>query len=227
MKKILVIENDENLNRRMCCFLNDSFGLSAINYVDVTTDEAENNQELYEMIILDTTIERTASFAYMQKVTKGNEVPPILFISDRKRFENINKFFRLGTDDCMLKPVDLTELLFRVKAILRRTDNAVEGKIAAGNLVLDADSMSALVDGREIILTTREFGIIYKLLSNPQKAFSRSQIMEGLWKSDDMCGPRAIDIYITKLRNKLSVCKGIKIVTVRGIGYKAVIEREK
>lgn len=227
MKKILVIENDENLNRRMCCFLNDSFGLSAINYADVTTDEAEKNQNLYELIILDTTNETTASFAYMQKVTMGNEVPPILFISDRKRFENINKFFRLGTDDCMLKPVDLTELLFRVKAILRRTDNAVEGKIAAGNLVLDADSMSALVDGREIILTTREFGIIYKLLSNPQKAFSRSQIMEGLWKSNDMCGPRAIDIYITKLRNKLSVCKGIKIVTVRGIGYKAVIEREK
>ena len=93
-----------------------------------------------------------------------------------------------------------------------------------GNLTLDADGMSAEVDGEEIALTTREFNIIYKLLSYPKKTFSRAQLMDEFWDVDSDTSPRAVDVYMTKLRNKLSGCDGFKIVTVRGLGYKAVLQ---
>ena len=93
-----------------------------------------------------------------------------------------------------------------------------------GNLVLDADGMSAEVDGEEISLTTREFNIIYKLLSYPKKTFSRAQLMDEFWDLDSDTSLRAVDVYMTKLRNKLSGCDGFKIVTVRGLGYKAVLQ---
>ena len=93
-----------------------------------------------------------------------------------------------------------------------------------GNLVLDADALSAEVDGEEISLTTREFNIIYKLLSYPKKTFSRAQLMDEFWDVDSDTGLRAVDVYMTKLRNKLSGCDGFRSVTVRGLGYKAVLQ---
>lgn len=102
--------------------------------------------------------------------------------------------------------------------------SAKDGRITVGNLELDADAMSAEVDGREINLTTREFNIIYKLLSYPKKTFSRAQLMDEFWGMDSDTNMRAVDVYVTKLRDKLSACDGLKIVTVRGLGYKAVLQ---
>ena len=124
----------------------------------------------------------------------------------------------------MVKPVDLDELVLRVRALLRRANIEMERKITVGNLVLDADALSAEVDGGEISLTTREFNIIYKLLSYPKKTFSRAQLMDEFWEVDSDTSLRAVDVYMTKLRNKLSGCDGFKIVTVRGLGYKAVLQ---
>ena len=111
-----------------------------------------------------------------------------------------------------------------MRALLRRANIEMERKITVGNLVLDADGMSAEVDGEEINLTTREFNIIFKLLSYPKKTFSRAQLMDEFWDLDSDTSLRAVDVYMTKLRNKLSGCDGFKIVTVRGLGYKAVLQ---
>lgn len=132
--------------------------------------------------------------------------------------------FQLGIDDYMVKPVELGELLLRVRALLRRANIETERKITVGNLLLDADAMSAEVDGEEISLTTREFNIIYKLLSYPKKTFSRAQLMDEFWGIDSGTSLRAVDVYVTKLRDKLSGCDGFKIVTVRGLGYKVVLQ---
>ena len=123
-----------------------------------------------------------------------------------------------------VKPVDLDELVLRVRALLRRANIEMERKITVGNLVLDADGMSAEVDGEEISLTNREFNIIFKLLSYPKKTFSRAQLMDEFWDIDSDTSLRAVDVYMTKLRNKLSGCDGFRIVTVRGLGYKAVLQ---
>lgn len=126
-------------------------------------------------------------------------------------------------DDYMVKPIELDELLLRVTALLRRANIEMERKITVGNLELDADGMSATVDGEEINLTMREFNIIYKLLSYSKKTFSRAQLMDEFWGVDNETSLRAVDVYVTKLRDKMSACDGFKIVTVRGLGYKVVL----
>ena len=124
----------------------------------------------------------------------------------------------------MVKPVDLDELVLRVRALLRRANIEMERKITVGNLVLDADGMSAEVDGEEISLTNREFNIIFKLLSYPKKTFSRAQLMDEFWEDDTSSSLRTVDVYMTKLRNKFSGCEDFSIVTVHGLGYKAVLK---
>ncbi len=124
----------------------------------------------------------------------------------------------------MVKPIELDELLLRVRALLRRANIEMDRKIIVGNLELDADAMTATVDGDEIPVTTREFNVLYKLLSYPKKTFSRSQLMDEFWGIDTETSLRAVDVYVTKLRDKFSGCEGFKIVTVRGLGYKAVVE---
>lgn len=133
------------------------------------------------------------------------------------------KGFQLGIDDYMVKPIQLDELLLRVRALLRRANIEMERKLVIGNLELDADAMSATVDGEEIPVTTREFNILYKLLSYPKKTFSRAQLMDEFWGIDSETSLRAVDVYITKLRDKFSDCDGFEIKTVRGLGYKAVL----
>ena len=123
----------------------------------------------------------------------------------------------------MVKPIDLDELLLRVRALLRRANIEMERKITVGNLVLDADGLTAEVDGEEVPVTTREFNILYKLLSYPKKTFTRSQLMDEFWGLDSDASLRAVDVYITKLRDKFSACGGFEIKTVRGLGYKAVL----
>ena len=163
-------------------------------------------------------------FEFARTVRKVNERIPILFMSAKDDLPSKQRGFRLGIDDYMVKPVDLDELVLRVRALLRRANIETERKISVGNLTLDADGMSAEVDGEEISLTTREFNIIYKLLSYPKKTFSRAQLMDEFWDVDSDASLRAVDVYMTKLRNKLSGCDGFKIVTVRGLGYKAVLQ---
>lgn len=152
-----------------------------------------------------------------------NSSIPILFMSAKDDLPSKQKGFRLGIDDYMVKPIELDELLLRVRALLRRANIETERKLAAGNLVMDSDAMTAIVNDVEIPITTREFHILYKLLSYPKKTFTRAQLMDEFWGVDCDTSLRAVDVYVTKLRDKFSGCDGFQIVTVRGIGYKAVL----
>ena len=163
-------------------------------------------------------------FEFAGTVRRINETIPILFMSAKDDLPSKRKGFQLGIDDYMVKPIELDELLLRVRALLRRANIEMERKITVGNLILDADAMSAEIDGEEISLTTREFNIIYKLLSYPKKTFSRAQLMDEFWGVETDTSLRAVDVYVTKLRDKLSACDGFKIVTVRGLGYKVVLQ---
>lgn len=221
MVRILVLEDDRNLNRMVCTFLNDSgFETTGCLHANEAYDEMYNS--LYDMIISDIMLPDIDGFEFAETVRKVNKTIPILFMSAKDDLPSKKKGFQIGIDDYMVKPVELDELLFRVKALLRRANIEMERKITMGNLTLDADAMSAEIDGEEISLTTREFNIIYKLLSYPKKTFSRAQLMDEFWGMDSDTSLRAVDVYITKLRDKLESCDGFKIVTVRGIGYKVV-----
>ena len=223
MIHILVVEDDEKLNRIVCTYLNDS-GFQAKGCLGAREAYDEMYNQLYDLIISDIMMPGIDGFEFARTVRKVNQRIPILFMSARDDLPSKQKGFQLGIDDYMVKPVDLDELVLRVRALLRRANIEMERKITVGNLVLDADGMSAEVDGEEINLTTRAFNMIFKLLSYPKKTFSRAQLIDEFWDLDSDTSLRAVDVYMTKLRNKLSDCDGFKIVTVRGLGYKAVLQ---
>ena len=223
MIHILVVEDDEKLNRIVCTYLNDS-GFQAKGCLGAQEAYDEMYNQLYDLIISDIMMPGIDGFEFARTVRKVNQRIPIHFMSARDDLPSKQKGFQLGIDDYMVKPVDLDELVLRVRALLRRANIEMERKITVGNLVLDADGMSAEVDGEEISLTNREFNIIFKLLSYPKKTFSRAQLMDEFWDIDSDTSLRAVDVYMTKLRNKLSGCDGFRIVTVRGLGYKAVLQ---
>ena len=223
MIHILVVEDDERLNRIVCTYLNDS-GFLTKGCLNAQAAYDEMYNQLYDLIISDIMMPEIDGFEFARTVRKVNKRIPILFMSAKDDLSSKQKGFQLGIDDYMVKPVDLDELVLRVRALLRRANIEVERRITVGNLVLDADAMSAEIDGEEVSLTTRKFNIIYKLLSYPKKTFSRAQLMDEFWDVDSDTSLRAVDVYMTKLRNKLSDCDGFKIVTVRGLGYKAVLQ---
>ncbi|HIU75061.1 MAG TPA: response regulator transcription factor [Candidatus Pelethocola excrementipullorum] len=223
MIKILVVEDDVKLNQIVCTYLNDS-GFQAKGCLNANDAYDEMYNNLYDLIISDIMMPEIDGFEFAQTVRSVNKTIPILFMSAKDDIPSKTKGFKMGIDDYMVKPVELQELLLRVRALLRRANIESERKIIVGNLELDADGMSATVNDDEISLTTREFNIIYKLLSYPKKTFSRAQLMDEFWGLDSQTSLRAVDVYVTKLRDKLSECDGFKIVTVRGLGYKVVLE---
>ena len=222
MINILVLEDDVKLNQIVCTYLNDSgFHAKGCLNANAAYDEMYNN--LYELIISDIMMPGTDGFEFAEKVRRVNKHIPILFMSARDDLSSKQKGFRLGIDDYMVKPIELDELLLRVRALLRRANIEMERKLVIGNLELDADAMSAVAGGEDIPITTREFNILYKLLSYPNKTFSRAQLMDEFWGIESETSLRAVDVYVTKLRDKFSGCDGFEIKTVRGLGYKAVL----
>lgn len=222
MINILVVEDDEKLNRAVCTYLNDS-GFLTKGCLNAKEAYDEMYNHLYELIISDIMMPEIDGFEFAQTVRTVNKTIPILFMSAKDDLPSKQKGFQIGIDDYMVKPIELDELILRIRALLRRANIETERKITVGNLELDADGMSAEIAGEEINLTTREFNLIYKLLSYPKKTFSRAQLMDEFWETDSDTSLRAVDVYVTKLRDKLSACDGFKIVTVRGLGYKAVL----
>ena len=213
MIKILVVEDDVKLNQIVCTYLNDS-GFQTKGCFNASDAYGEMHNNLYDLIISDIMMPEIDGFEFARTVREVNQVIPILFMSAKDDLPSKQKGFHLGIDDYMVKPIEMDELLLRVRALLRRANIEMERKITVGNLLLDADAMSAEIDGEEISLTTREFNIIYKLLSYPKKTFSRAQLMDEFWGVDSDTSLRAVDVYVTKLRDKLSACDGFKIVTV-------------
>lgn len=222
MINILVLEDDAKLNQTVCTYLNDC-GFHAKGCLNANDAYNEMYNKLYEMIISDIMMPEIDGFEFAENVRRVNKHIPILFMSAKDDLPSKQKGYQLGIDDYMVKPIELDELLLRVRALLRRANIEMDRKLVVGNLELDADGMSATVDDEEVPVTTREFNILYKLLSYPKKTFSRAQLMDEFWGVESETSLRAVDVYITKLRDKFSPCDGFEIKTVRGIGYKAVL----
>lgn len=222
MIHILVVDDDKNLNQTVCTYLNDcGFEAKGVLSVNEAYDEMYNN--LYELIISDIMMPEIDGFEFAETVRQVNKQIPILFMSAKDDLPSKRKGFLVGIDDYMVKPVELAELEMRVRALLRRTNIEMERRLIVGNLEMDADGMTATINGEEIPVTTREFNILYKLLSYPKKTFTRAQLMDEFWGLDSGTSLRAVDVYVTKLRDKFSTCDGFEIKTVRGLGYKAVL----
>lgn len=223
MVHILVVDDDAVLNKTVCTWLGDC-GFQAKGVLDAQAAYDELYNSLYDLIISDIMMPGIDGFEFAKTVREVNDRIPILFMSAKDDLPSKQKGFQIGIDDYMVKPIELAELEMRVRALLRRANIEMDRKLVVGNLVLDADGMTAEIDGEEIPVATREFNILYKLLSYPKKTFTRAQLMDEFWDADSDSGLRAVDVYITKLRDKFSGCDGFEIKTVRGLGYKAVLK---
>ena len=223
MFKILVVEDDRDLNRTVCAFLNRS-GYEATGCLNATDAYDAMYDTMFDLVVSDIMMPGIDGFEFAENVRALNENIPILFMTARDDIASKQRGFRIGVDDYMVKPIDLDELFLRIGALLRRAKIAASRKLEVGAFVMDADEFSATLKGEEISLTKREFNILYKLLSYPKKTFTRQQLMDEFWDADSDTAPRAVDVYMTKLRSKLADCDDFEIKTVHGLGYKAVIK---
>lgn len=222
MFQILVVEDDRELNRSVCSFLNQN-GYVATGCLGAEEAYDAMYEKVFDLIISDIMMPGTDGFEFVKTVRTLNENIPILFMTARDDFTAKQRGFQVGVDDYMVKPIDLEELLLRIGALLRRAGIAASRKITVGSFTMDADERTARLGEEEISLTNREFSLLYKLLSYPRKTFTRTQLMDEFWDADTASGPRTVDVYMTKLRSKLAACEDFEIVTVHGLGYKAVI----
>jgi len=223
MFKILVVEDDRDLNRSVCSFLNNS-GYEATGCLGAEEAFDAMYEHVFDIIVSDIMMPDIDGFEFVKNVRTLNENIPILFMTARDDFASKQRGYRVGIDDYMVKPIDLDELFLRIGALLRRAKIVSSRKLEVGNFVMDADEHTAYLSGKEIVLTSREFNILYKLLSYPKKTFTRTQLMDEFWDADTASGPRTVDVYMTKLRAKLAECDVFEIVTVHGLGYKAVLK---
>ena len=223
MFKILVVEDDRDLNRTVCAFLNAS-GYQATGCLNAGDAYDAMYANMFDLIVSDIMMPDIDGFEFAKNVRALNQDIPILFMTARDDIASKQRGFRIGVDDYMVKPIDLDELFLRIGALLRRAKIASSRRLEVGSFRMDADEHTAYLGDEEINLTNREFSILYKLLSYPKKTFTRQQLMDEFWDADTETAPRAVDVYMTKLRGKLADCDDFEIKTVHGLGYKVVLK---
>ena len=223
MFKILVVENDRELNQAVCSYITQN-GYETTGCLNANDAYNAMYGNIYDLIVSDIMMPGIDGFEFAKTVRELNSDIPILFMTARDDLSSKQKGFNAGIDDYMVKPIDLDELVLRIGALLRRAKIASSKKLTVGNLVLDAEEHTAYLSGEEIPMAPREFNILFKLLSYPKKTFSRSQLMDEFWDAESSASLRAVDVYMTKLRDKFSDCADFEILTVHGLGYKAVLK---
>lgn len=222
MFKILVVEDDKVLNRALCKYLNAN-EFDAVGCLDVKSAYDAMYEYVFDAIISDIMIPGTDGFEFAETVRNTNADIPIIFMTARDDMVSKKRGYRLGIDDYMVKPIDFDELILHLGALLRRAGIAQSRRLTVGSFSMDISARTASINGKEIGLTVREFNILYKLLSYPSRTFSRQQLMAEFWSADSDSGTRTVDVYMARLRAKCSSCSDFEIVTVHGLGYKAVI----
>lgn len=223
MAKILVVEDDKELNTLVVRYLGGcGYEVKGCLNAAEAFDAMEKNR--FDAIVSDIMLPGMDGFEFIEAVRSSDEKIPVLFMSARDDMAAKEKGFSIGIDDYIVKPFRYEELSLRIGALLRRAKIDSCNRITVGNLVMDREEHTAYVNGEELNLTVREFDLLYKFLSYPKKAFSRSRLMEEFWGYDSSASSRTVDVYMVKLREKTAECDGFEIVTVHGLGYKAVLK---
>ena len=223
MVKILVVEDDKSMNALVCSYLSDNGYEYKACYNGKEALSAMENDD-FHLIISDIMMPEMDGFAFATKVRENDKQIPILFMTalDDKPSKQLG--YKIGIDDYVVKPFDCDLLMLRVGALLRRANIERSRELVAGNLRMNKDEHTAYVNGEELPLTVREFDLLFKFLSFPKRTFTRAQLMDEFWDFDSSATSRTVDVYMAKLREKTSVCTGFEIVTVHGLGYKAVLK---
>ncbi|MCT4388740.1 DNA-binding response regulator [Leuconostoc pseudomesenteroides] len=221
MISILVVEDDQDLNQPVCSVLKrHGYSVSGASSANEAFSLMFDNK--FDLVISDIMMPKVDGFELAETIRQLDHNMPIMFMTARGDLESKQIGFRIGIDDYMVKPIDFDEMLLRVGALLRRAKIEANKRLTIGKFVMDADEHVAYNGNESIAFTMREFELVFKLLSFPKKTFTRGQLMDDFWGIDTNTSTRTVDVYMTKIRDKLADVNDFEIVTVRGLGYKAV-----
>ncbi len=221
MFNILVVEDDSDLRDIFCRTL------IRHNYTPYPAQDAESaldilDRQSIDLIISDVMMPGMNGFELINELRQSNIDTPVLIITAKGDISDKESGFRAGADDYMVKPIDINEMIFRVSALLRRAKSASEKKLTFGSTVLDYTSFTVTSGGTSQILPQKEFMLLYKLLSYPGQIFTRQQILDDIWGIDDIVDSHTLDVHISRLRERFRTNTDFRIVTIRGLGYRAV-----
>ena len=221
MFQIMVVDDDKNTRMLLKAVL------EAENYSVVTAENGEEALALMDsnhvdLVVLDIMMPKMDGYQFTQALRETNNNLPILMVSAKQLPSDKKHGFMVGTDDYMTKPIDEEEMLWRIRALLRRAKIVSERRIVVGDVVLDYDSLTVSRHGESQELPQKEFMLLYKLLSYPGKIFTRIQLMDEIWGAESESGWETVTVHIGRLRKRFEGWDEFEIVSVRGLGYKAV-----
>lgn len=220
MFAILVVEDDKTLNKMICAKLKQE-AFHAFSAFDGEEAIKILDEEHIDLLISDIMMPNMNGYDLVEELRHARYEVPVLMITAKDQIEDMEKGFTAGTDDYMIKPINMREMILRIKALLRRAQIANEKKIVIGNTILDYDALTVTTAEESIQLPPKEFFLLFKLLSNPNKIFTRLDLMDEIWGMETEVDERTVDSHIKKIRRKFENNPDFEIVTIRGLGYKA------
>jgi len=221
MFKILVVEDDQALRELFCTVLSKNGfvyfeakdGIDAWNVIE---------KQYIDLVVTDIMMPNLDGYEFVRGLRESGYNIPVLMITARDTFEDMQSGFNAGTDDYMVKPVNVNEMILRINALLRRMQIVNERKIQFGNMELSYDDLTVSINGEKMIIPQKEFYILFKLFSNPNKVFTKQQIMDEIWGMDTESDPHTLDVHISRIRERFKENAEFEIKTIRGLGYKVV-----
>lgn len=225
MFNILVVEDDKNLRKLITTYLQ----RNKYNTYEATNGEEALNvldQSYIDLIVSDIMMPKMDGYELIKSLREAKYDVPILIITAKSEIEDKKEGFLLGADDYMVKPIDIEEMLLRIQVLLRRSKSASEKKIQIGDLLLNYNQLSVIKKDKVYNLAQKEFYLLYKLLSTPNTIFTRQELIEEVWGLESDSDYRTVDVHIKRIREKMKDVEEFEIVTIRGIGYKAIIHEK-
>lgn len=221
MLKILIAEDDRELRQLFSHVLTkNGYVVKGVSNGKEALDAMDN--DYFDLIITDIMMPIMDGYTLVQQLRDTGNITPVLMITAKDAFDDMNQGFVSGTDDYMVKPVNVNEMLLRVKALLRRAQMINDRRQVVGNTVMELDSLTVTTDTESMVLPQKEFMLLYKMLSYPGKIFTRNQLMDEIWGYDNESDTHTVDVHIGRLRERFRNNTDFKIVTMRGVGYKVV-----
>jgi len=219
--KVLLVDDNANIRKLIEIYLQRE-GLS-VYHAEHGADALDLlARQHIDLIIADIAMPEMDGYELTSALREAGFTIPVLMVTAKQTWPDKRQGFQAGADDYMTKPVDMEELVLRVMALLRRAKISAERQLRIGNLALDADTLQLSQNGHEYPLPRKEFQVLFKLLSSPGKIFTRQELLDEFWGLDSEVDERTVDVHVKRLRDKLSHISEFELVTVRGLGYKAV-----
>lgn len=219
MFKILIVEDDQELRQLFGhVLIRNGYTVKGVANGKEALDALDT--DYFDMMISDIMMPQMDGFELVRSLREMGNMMPVLMITAREAFDDMRTGFQSGTDDYMVKPVNVNEMVLRVEALLRRAQMINERRQVLGNTILECDSLTVTMEDGSMVLPQKEFMLLYKMASFPGKIFTRQQLMDDIWGYDSDSDTHTVDVRIGRLRDRFKDNEDFKIVTMRGVGYK-------